>query len=495
MQNYSKRRTRKNGTALRVAGLIMLLATLSRPAMPQSVDGFWQSDGYGLFVRIQGPRMTTYQTTSISCVRWWTARRTDQSDSSREVVFKRVDADIRLTPGSSSDALLVREGPSISSVALKRISDQPQTCSDTLENTPLNNYAVFWQTFAEQFALFPVYRADWAAVDRKYRPKVTPATSPEELFGILRAMILPFHNAHTNINAASIGRQYLGYRPVSEIGQKLQSTDSLPIQEVLALFSQEAQRSRAIIESRYSVSPLRPYVNEMIDFGMLKDSIGYLRILAFDGYTKDGAFEQEAAALQEALDEVFTAAERMKGLIVDVRVNTGGADPLALAIASRLAGAKYLAYSKKTRNNVSGPLRFTAPQPAWVEVSARPGYRGPVVLLTGPETISGGETFAMALMGRTPRVTFVGANTQGVFSDVWGRKLPNGWTFGVPTELYLTSSGKSFDGQGVPPAIRVPVFPKADLEAGRDGALERAIRVILVRRPAHARDGKDRVHR
>jgi C-terminal processing protease CtpA/Prc len=79
---------------------------------------------------------------------------------------------------------------------------------------------------------------------------------------------------------------------------------------------------------------LKPYANAKIDFGMLKDSIAYLRILAFEGYTKNGSFEQDVAALQETLDEVFTSAERMKGLIIDVRVNTGGADPLALAIAS-----------------------------------------------------------------------------------------------------------------------------------------------------------------
>jgi len=484
--DYFGQQSSKNDIGRRVAGLIVLLATIPRPAMPQTLDGFWQSDGYGLFVQIEGPRMTTLQTTSISCVPWWTARRAEQGDSLPEAVFKRGDADIRLAVGSSPDALLMREGPSVSYVSLKRAGGQPRTCSATLENTPPNNYAVFWQTFAEQFALFPVYRIDWAATDRKYRPRVTPSTSPEELFGILRAMILPFHNAHTNINAASIGRQYLGYRPVSEIGRKLQSTDSLPIPEVLALFSRQARRSRTIIESRYSAGPLRRYVNEMIDFGMLKDSIGYLRILAFDGYTKDGTFEQGAAALQDALDEVFTGAERMKGLIIDVRVNTGGADPLALAVASRLAGAKYLAYSEVGRNDLGGPPHFTAPEPAWVDVSARPGYRGSVVLLIGPETISGGETFAMALMGRTPRVTLVGENTQGVFSDVWGRKLPNGWTFGVPTELYLTGSGKSFDRQGVPAAIRISVFPKADLEAGRDGALERAIRVILARRRVHA---------
>ncbi len=417
------------------AGLIGLLSTLSRPVRAQSLEGFWQSDGYGLFVEIQGAKMTTFQTTSISCMQWWTAPRSDRGDTSTEAVFSRGDTDIRLSTGSSSDVLLMREGPSISYVSLRRLSGRPKTCGETLQDTPLNNYAVFWQTFAEQFALLPVYRIDWAAIDRKYRPKVTPTTSPEELFDILRAMILPFHNAHTNINAASIRRQYLGYRPVSEIGRRLQSTSSLSIDEILALFKQQAQRSKGIIETRYSVGPLRAYANGMIDFGMVKDSIGYLRILAFEGYTKDGSFEQGAAALEQALDEIFADAGRMKGLIIDVRVNTGGADPLALAIASRLAGAKYLAYSKVTRNNLSGPLHFTAPQPAWVDVSSRPGYRGGVVLLIGPETISGGETFAMALLGRTPRVTFVGENTQGVFSDVWGRKLPNGWTFGVPTEL------------------------------------------------------------
>src|SRR5919109_4157185 len=306
MQNHclSRRPSKTASVLVRAAGLIVLLPTLARPVGAQSLDGFWESDGYGLLVEIQGPTMTTFQTTSISCVRWWTARRPDRSDTSSEAVFERGDADIRLTPGSSSDELLMHQGPSISSVRLRRARGQPKTCSQTLEDTPLNNYAVFWQTFAEQFALFPVYGIDWVAVDRKYRPRVMPSTTPEELFGILRAMILPYHNAHTNINAASIGRLYLGYRPVSEIGRTLQSTSSLSIDEVLALFSQQAQRSKAIIESRYSVGPLRPYANEKIDFGMLKDSIGYLRILAFEGYTKNGSFEQGAAVLQEALDGI-----------------------------------------------------------------------------------------------------------------------------------------------------------------------------------------------
>jgi hypothetical protein len=464
-----------------ITGLMAVPWTCTPPARAQSLDGFWQSDGYGLLVEIRGAKMSTSQITSISCLPWWTAERSDGGANKSEVVFKRGDAVIRLTPGPPSGTLLMRQSTCISSMSLRRVGARPDNCGDKLANTPQNNYAVFWQTFAEQFALFPLYQTDWAAVDRKYRPRVTALTTPEELFGILRKMILPFHNAHTNINAASINRQYVGYRPVSEIGLKLQATSSLSIDEIFDLFSQEAQRTKDIIESKYSGAKLRSYCNDMIHFGMLRNSIGYLRILAFDGYAKEGNSEQGAIRLEAALDDIFKDANQMNDLIIDVRINGGGADPFCLAIASRLTGAKYLAYSKVTRNSLSGPLRFTAPQPAWVDVSTRPGYRGKVVLLIGPDTLSGGESFAMALMGRKPQVTSVGENTQGVFSDVFGHKLPNGWTFGLPNELYLTETGKSFDGQGVPPDIRVPVYPKIDLESRRDGALERAL-VLLGKR-------------
>ena len=460
-----------------IAALMALLATFS-PAKAQSLDGLWQSDGYGLLVEIRGGKMSVSQITSISCLPWWTAKRSDSGGNKSEVVFKRGDAVIHLTPGSPSDMLLMRESVSISSMDLRRVSARPKSCSEKLADTPQNNYAVFWQTFAEQFALFPLYQTDWVAVDRKYRPRVTASTTPEELFGILREMILPFHNAHTNINAASISRQYVGYRPASEIGLELQATSSLSLKEILDLFNREAQRTKDITESKYSDAKLRSYCNDMIYFGMLKSSIGYLRILGFDDYTKEGGFEQGGITLEAALDDIFKDARRMNGLIIDVRINTGGADPYCLAIASRLTGARYLAYSKVTRNNLSGPLRFTPPQPAWVDLSTRPGYHGKVVLLIGPDTLSGGETFAMALMGRKPQVTAIGENTQGVFSDVFGHRLPNGWTFGLPNELYLTKSGKSFDGRGVPPNIRVPVYPKVDLESSRDSALVRALEAL-----------------
>lgn len=457
------------------AGVVLALA----PAAPaQSARGLWESVGYGLLIEIDSITLRTFQTTSISCIPWWTAQRLDSESRPDESVFNRGDARIRITIGSSPDELLMREGPSISRVTLRRVRDRPQRCNETPANTPPTNYAIFWQTFAEQFALFEVYRTNWEAVDRKFRPRVTPSTTPEELFEILREMILPFHNAHTNIAAGAIQRRYLGYRSASEIGRRLQAGSTLTIGEILGLISEQDRRTREIIQSHYSDGPLRAYLNNQVWFGMLPGAIGYLRILAFSDYTPDGGYDKDAPALEAALNEILGDAGRMKGLIIDVRVNIGGSDPLCLAIASRLTDAKYFAYSKVTRSNQSGPLRFTDPQHIWVEPSQGAGYRGPVALLIGPDAISGGETFAMAVMGRKPSVTFIGENTQGVFSDVWGRKLPNGWTFGLPTELYLTADGKSFDSVGVAPHIRVPVYSETDLEGRRDGALERAIAVL-----------------
>lgn len=58
------------------------------------------------------------------------------------------------------------------------------------------------------------------------------------------------------------------------------------------------------------------------------------------------------------------------------------------------------------------------------------------------------------------------------------RTLPNGWSFGLPNERFLTEDGLSFDGIGVPADIEVPVFTLEDRTAGKDAALEKALQVL-----------------
>jgi C-terminal processing protease CtpA/Prc len=100
-----------------------------------------------------------------------------------------------------------------------------------------------------------------------------------------------------------------------------------------------------------------------------------------------------------------------------------------------------------------------------------------VALLIGPNSVSAAETFAQALLERRPAVTRIGKPTQGVFSDVLGRTLPNGWTFGLPNERY-TTRGRTYDRTGVPPDVDIPLFLPADVEAGRDTGIEAALRTL-----------------
>ena len=102
-------------------------------------------------------------------------------------------------------------------------------------------------------------------------------------------------------------------------------------------------------------------------------------------------------------------------------------------------------------------------------------FKGPVAILTSGLTISAGETFTQAMMGRRPAVFRVGEPTQGVFSDVLSRQLPNGFEFGLPNEVFRAEDGRTFDGPGIPPTHPVPVFSAADRARARDGALEKAL--------------------
>jgi hypothetical protein len=347
-------------------------------------------------------------------------------------------------------------------IILRRAGNLPEQCKQNPPDTPQNNYAIFWQTFAEQYPFFALRKVDWLAVDQQYRHRVTSATTSKELFNIFQQMIEPLNDTHTSLEARDIKMEFEGSRP--DAGH---------------LSDSDWNKAASVIETKYVQDKLSAYCKGRIQFGMLRNSIGYLRVTTFYDYA-DGSYADELLCLQRTLDSIFESAGSLKGLVIDVRLNKGGDDPLGVEIASRLTGKKYLAYEKAARNSTSldVPLTFSEKQPVWVVPSNKPNFRGKVALLIGPDTVSAGETFTMALMGREPHVLRIGRDTQGVFSDVLQRTLPNSWRFGLPNEVYYTQDGKAFDATGVPPDIRVPFFTPTDLLRSRDAALEEAIREL-----------------
>lgn len=106
----------------------------------------------------------------------------------------------------------------------------------------------------------------------------------------------------------------------------------------------------------------------------------------------------------------------------------------------------------------------------YVQPARAPRYTGPVAVLTGGSTVSAGETFTQALLDRPGRTFRVGQPTQGVFSDVLVRTLPNGWLLGLPNEEFRTRSGTSFDGPGIPVDHATAVFTEEEFDRRRDSA-------------------------
>jgi hypothetical protein len=439
--------------------VVVLSAIGSTPGTDRALDGAWQSEGYGLYFDVSGSTLKAYEITGISCRPSFTATRT--SDAA-EVAFKVVEFPTTyiVRSGGSSNRQRIHMNGAASDIVIHRIAAAPAVCAEPTANTPLANFDVFARTWTEQYGFFDLKHADWNAIVARSRLRVSDRTERRELFQILKDMIEPFEDAHTSIRAEAIGETWTGTRKS-------------------ATWLDRAERPRAfeITEQKYVRGPLRSWCNGQLQYGRLDGGVAYLRLKSFSGYGPEAGFESGLTALEEALDSIFADAASWRGLVIDVRINGGGSDPYGLAIASRLATSPYTAYSKQARSDPDDPSRWTEPQPSRVQPSSRPSFHGPVVELTGIHSVSAAETFTQALLKRTPKVIRIGENTQGVFSDILGRGLPNGWRFGLPNERFVTD-GKSYDGHGIAPDMLVPVFPKRDLDAGRDGALEKALQVL-----------------
>ncbi len=434
------------------------------------LDGAWKTDGYGLVLVATGDSLRAYEVTETTCVPSFTAVRRVETPAGTEAVYETDGQVLAVTAGPDSSQKQLKSDGAASYMVVRRLAARPTVCDQPTPNTPAGNFEVFAATWAEHYILFDQKGGDWQGVVAAARAKVTPTTTPEQLFDVMQGMIAPFEDAHTFISADTIKRRFHALR---------KGTDRVA-KGGMADFRAKDLPGILAVTDRKLTGALRKWCNDQVQYGHVDDSTGYLRILSESGYAKTGGFAAGLVALEAALDTIFTDP-KLTGLVIDVRINFGGADPYGLALAARLAGSEYLAYSKEARIDPADRTKWTPGQPSTVRPSSRPGFRGPVVELMGPVTISAGETTTQALMGRIPKIVRIGENTQGVFSDVLGRRLPNGWSFGLPNEVFRTADGKTFDGPGIPPDVQVPVFADQDLKAGRDPGLARAVAELRAR--------------
>lgn len=61
----------------------------------------------------------------------------------------------------------------------------------------------------------------------------------------------------------------------------------------------------------------------------------------------------------------------------------------------------------------------------------------------------------------------------------------------LPDEEFLTGSGRTFDGTGIPPHLTEPVFTKQEFDEKRDSAFDRALDVLRNHGGTTVRRGDD----
>ena len=440
-----------------IVGVLLLSARAANAQRP--LTGFWASDGYGQVFEFTADSLKSFEITKLSCIATEVFVAAPTPQGARAAYVEPGSPIVVAIKTDGDDRARMDVGFAASEMVIHRIPRKPPVCDMATLNTPRSNFDVFAATFAEHYPFFAERKVNWGAVVDSNRAKVTDATTPEALFNILGGMIAPMRDAHTSIAARSIGQSL---RPVRQ-------TPS---------FVPSAQRAAAYaLVNGYFTTPLRAFCEGQLEFGMLASDIGYLRIKSFSRYSKVGTFASDTAELGAALDSVFAGAASWKGFVIDVRLNGGGADPLGLIIAGRLTATNYTAYSKQARNDPTDPTKWTTPQPSLVRATSRPGFRGPVVELIGVQSVSAAETFTQAMLNRPVKVTKVGETTQGVFSDVLGRRLPNGWTFGLPNERFVTN-GKTYDLVGIAPDLAVESLTPAARATGKDAGIEKALELL-----------------
>jgi hypothetical protein len=445
------------------AALAVLAASVTQGAAAAegATDGIWRSRGYGLIAQIAGRDVSFYDVTAASCLRNRAPPWADYPLPERA----RLSADRR--------SLTVESPWGLTTLYYDRLPALPAQCRDAGRPSadPEYNFEVFWHSFAEHYAFFAERGVDWQAIRSTYRPRVTPATREAELLEIIESIFRQLQDRHVALIAGPI--------------QLRAGVPAIVAQWYAAGKPRSIATSQDILRAKVA-EYLAPAWRRHLDPGSLHQPssnlahgtamagrIGYLSIASESGYAHDGSAQaSDRDAAQAALAEVFAGFGGKQGLIVDLRMNSGGSDEIGLDIAGWLADRDRPGFTKCARDGSSN----TPAQHTMVRRQAG-AFAGPTVVLVSQLTVSAGENLAMIL--RTfPHVIVVGDRTAGAHSDPLIKPLPNGWRLLLSNERFVSPDGTSYEGIGIPPDVLVAYEPEEVRVSGRDPLLDKALHLL-----------------
>ncbi|MCR9139843.1 MAG: S41 family peptidase [Alphaproteobacteria bacterium] len=171
----------------------------------------------------------------------------------------------------------------------------------------------------------------------------------------------------------------------------------------------------------------------------VEDDIGYIRVISFTEKTYDD--------LQDAIDSIEGEVpdEKLKGFILDLRLNPGGLLDQAINVSDAFLDRGEIVSTRG--RNPEETRRY----------NSRPGDLTdgkPIVVLVNGGSASASEIVAGALQDHK-RATVVGTRSFGKGSVQTIIPLGENGALRLTTALYYTPSGKSIQGTGISPDITV----------------------------------------
>lgn len=204
---------------------------------------------------------------------------------------------------------------------------------------------------------------------------------------------------------------------------------------------------------------------------VIDDTFAYINITGFG--SDRGAKEFDAR---------FEEIKQSKGLILDVRQNGGGSTRHGYAIVSRLIKKTIPGSHWRSPKHIAAYKAWGRDVP-WQEGDhGRIGphktihYDGPVVVLTGPGTVSAAEDFVVTFQ-TSGRGKVIGTKTNGSTGQPLRIQLPGGGSARICTKRDTYPDGRDFVGIGCIPDIEIEPT-RSDIASGRDVVLEKAIQVL-----------------
>ncbi|MFP2994683.1 S41 family peptidase [Spongiivirga sp. MCCC 1A20706] len=335
-------------------------------------------------------------------------------------------------------------------------------CQGEQIKEPVKNFNKLWKVFDERYANFKLKNVDWNAIYKKYRPLINEQTTNDSLFTVCNQMLLELKDGHINLIQYGKNNKIINKGDDGSPSMFLQnfplSKDNTPNIYQLLETTNNTLKSNGFLKLGVSQKGSMEY--------LMSKNYGYLRVLSM-GNLSLSEYKKHA-------DNAVKAFENLKGVIIDVRFNGGGDDKASFAIANRFADKKRIGHYKNERKK--GTSEFKKLQTKYIEPAGEIQFTGPIIVLTSDLTASAAEVFTM-IMKELPYVIVIGGKTNGIFSDMYNFRLPNGWLVTLSHQQYFSAAMNNYEGIGITPDIELLNKPE-DIGNGIDPLIAESIKKL-----------------